>query len=360
MTRVVNFGAGPCTLPLEVLEAARDEFVDYHGAGMSLIEMSHRSAAYDAVHEGAMSLARSVFEVPDDVDVLFLQGGASLQFAMVPMNLLHGGAAGGYVVTGTWGRTARADAAHHGAVYTAWSGEDGGFVRVPDPGEIAVSAGTRYLHVTSNETINGVRFPDFPDVGVPLVADMSSDFVSRRIPWDRFDLVYGGAQKNLGPAGVTVVFVRSSTLEGTNRDLAAYLRYDVHRTARSLYNTPPVFAVYMMGKVLQWMADRGGLDAIEAAAAEKAGILYGAIDASGGFYRNPVVPEHRSLMNVVFRLPSAELEAAFLAGAAPRRLSGLKGHRSVGGVRASIYNAMPVDGVAALAAYMADFRAANE
>ncbi len=326
---------------------------------MSLIEMSHRSAAYDAVHEETTALVRSVFGVPDDFDVLFLQGGATLQFAMVPMNLLAEAQRGGYVASGSWGTKAIADAGHHGDVYTAWDGEPHGYARMPSTDEIELRPGTRYLHVTSNETIGGIRMVEWPDVDVPLVADMSSDYVSRPIPWERFDVVYGGAQKNLGPAGTTLVFVRRSVLEHTHRDLASYLRYDVHADARSLMNTPPVFAIWMMGKVMAWMKAEGGLAAMEAHAAEKSGAVYQAIDQSDGFYRSPVEPRDRSHMNVVFRLPTPELEAVFLKEAASRHLVGLKGHRSVGGIRASLYNALPMDAVDALTDHMAEFRAAH-
>lgn len=354
--RAVNFCAGPCTLPLEVLERAQAEFVDFGGAGMSLIEMSHRSPEYEAVHNGAIDLVRTLFALPDDFDVLFLQGGATLQFAMVPINLLGEGAAAGYVVSGSWGRQALADASHHGDAYSAWSGEDGGFTRMPAATEVAVRPDTRYVHVTSNETIHGIRMVDWPETDVPLVGDMSSDYLSRPIPWKRFDVVYGGAQKNLGPAGLTIVFVRRSVLEETRRDLAAYLRWDIHAGKNSLYNTPPVFAIYMMGKTLQWIEERGGLAAMEAAAIERAGLIYRAIDDSDGYYRSPVDPAARSLMNVVFRLPDEASEARFLAGAEERRMLNLKGHRSVGGIRASLYNAMPISGVEALASYMESFR----
>ncbi len=354
--RAVNFCAGPCTLPLTVLEEAQAEFVDYAGSGMSLIEMSHRSPEYDAVHDQALALVRSLFAVPDEFDVLFLQGGATLQFAMVPLNLLSSGRSAGYVVSGSWGKRAIEDAMHHGDAYPAWSGQESGFTRMPRPGEVEVRPDSRYLHVTSNETIHGVRMTDWPDAGLPLVGDMSSDYLSRPIPWDRFDVVYGGAQKNLGPAGLTIGFVRRSVLADPNRDLAAYLRWDIHADKNSLYNTPPVFAIYMMGKTLQWIESQGGLPAMESAATDRAGLIYRTIDDSDGYYRSPVDPSARSLMNVVFRLPDEDAEAQFLAEAKQRRLLNLKGHRSVGGIRASLYNAMPMSGVEALASFMDSFR----
>lgn len=357
--RVHNFCAGPCTLPLPVLEEAQEEFVDYHGEGMSLIEMSHRAKAYDEVHQEAMGLAMEVFEAPDDFGVMFIQGGATLQFAMVPMNILHEDEKGAYVNSGTWAKGAITDAKPHANIYTAWDGTDCNFSRMPLPDEIHIEPNTRYLHVTSNETIGGIRMAEWPDVDVPLVADMSSDYMSRRIPWDRFDLVYGGAQKNLGPAGMSIVFIRKSILENTNRNLARYLRYDVHLDKDSLFNTPPVFAIYMVGKVLRWMKARGGLSVIEGEAARKAAMLYGLMDASEGYFSSPVEPASRSHMNVVFRLPSEELEKKFLAEAEQADLVNLKGHRSVGGCRASIYNALPTESVAALTAFMKDFRDSN-
>lgn len=357
--RVANFCAGPCTLPLSVLEEAQKEFVDFNNAGMSLFEMSHRAKDYDIVHNEAMTLAKEVYGVPEDFEVAFIQGGATLQFAMVPMNLLKDGQKGAYMNTGTWGGKAIKDGAHHGDIYTAWDGKEENFTRMPETSEIKLQPGTRYLHVTSNETIGGIRFVDFPEVDVPLVVDMSSDYMSREVPWDKFDLVYGGAQKNLGPAGMGVVFVRKSILEETNRNLAAYLRYDIHCSKDSLYNTPPVFAIYMMGKVMKWVKESGGLQAMNDLAVARSTALYNAIDNSDGYYNCPVSKAHRSLMNVVWRLPNEELEAKFVAEAKANDMTNLKGHRSVGGCRASIYNAMPMSGVEKLAEFMADFRKNN-
>ena len=351
-----NFCAGPCTLPVGVLEEMRDEFLDYRGAGLSLIEMSHRSAEYDAVHQEARRLALEVFEAPEDFDVLFIQGGAILQFGMVAMNLLRPGRCAGYVNTGAWAKGAIADARHYGEVYTAWDGAGDGYARTPDDSEIEVRDGTRYLHVTSNETIGGIRFPGFPVVDVPLVADVSSEMMARRIPWERFDLVYGGVQKNLGPAGMAMVFIRKSAATPASGSIARYLRYDVHLDKESLFNTPPMFTIAMAGKVLKWMKAKGGLDVIEREAAEKAAILYRQIDESEGFYSCPVDPASRSHMNVVFRLADEALEGKFLAEAESADLLNLKGHRSVGGCRASLYNAMPREGVEALADFMHRFR----
>ena len=357
--RVHNFCAGPCTLPLEVLEEAQQEFVDFHGAGMSLIEMSHRSGEYDAVHMQALALAREVFKVPEDFEVLFLQGGAMLQFSMVPMNLLKAGQKGAFVGSGSWASGAFKDAQKYGDCYLAWDGSDDGYVSMPGSEQIQLQDNTRYLHVTSNETIGGIRMAEWPDVGVPLVVDMSSDYMSRSVPWEKFDLVYGGAQKNLGPAGAAIVFIRKSVVADCNTDIGTYLQYGVHASKNSLVNTPPVFTIYMIGKVLKWMKASGGLGVIEQRAAEKSGRLYATIDNSNGWYNCPVSVDHRSHMNVVFRLPSEELEKKFLSEADAAGMKNLKGHRSVGGCRASIYNAMPMAGVAALTAFMENFQKDN-
>ncbi len=354
--RVFNFSAGPSTLPLAVLEEVQAEFVDYRGHGMSIVEMSHRSAPYESVHRSAVHLLRELFGVPEAFDVIFIQGGATMQFGMLAMNLLTDGSKGAYVDAGAWSSKALDDGSHHGEVYSAWSGRTIGYVRVPDTGEVAIRENTRYLHVTSNETIGGVQFKEWPDVPVPLVADMSSDFMSRPIPWHRFDVVYGGVQKNLAPAGLALVFVRRSTLEHTRHDLAAYFRYDVHASKGSMHNTPPVFPIYVMEKVLRWMRDQGGLPAMEAAAELRSGLIYQTIDESGSFYVGPVEPASRSNTNIVFRIADRALESHFVEEAAARGMSGLKGHRSVGGCRASVYNAMPQAGVEALCEFMVDFQ----
>lgn len=356
--RAHNFGAGPCTLPTSVLEEAKEELLDCNGSGMSVMEMSHRSPDYDAIHREALDLTRRVSGAPDEFRILFIQGGATLQFGMVPQNLLVDGARAGHVMSGSWAERAHADAAIVGDAYVAW---DGGpdYRAMPDPASIEVADGTRYLHVTTNETIGGIRMVDFPDLGVPLVADMSSEYLARPVDWRLFDLVYGGVQKNLAPAGMAVVFVRRSVLENVRSDLPAYLRYGWHDDSDSLANTPPMFTIYLMGKVLAGIEDMGGIEALERVSAEKAERVYAVIDGSDGFYRNPVDRRHRSHMNVVFRLPSDELEMAFLAEAKKRRMVGLKGHRSVGGIRASLYAALPMKSVDALVEFMESFAAGN-
>ena len=354
-----NFSGGPCTLPVEVLEQAQQEFVDYQGAGMSLIEMSHRGEHFKAVAGDASKLAMEIFQAPDDFSVLFIQGGAMLQFSMIPMNLLHEGGKGAYIHSGAWAKGAIADGACHGEIYTAWDGADCDYTRMPKSSEIALQDNTRYLHITTNETIGGVRFAEWPEVEVPLIGDVSSEYMARPIPWDKFDLVYGGAQKNLGPSGMAVVFVRKSILERTNRNIGRYLRYDIHEASGSMFNTPPVFPIYMFSKVLKWMKKEGGLAAMERNAIKKSTLLYATIDDSDDYYRCPVERASRSHMNVVFRLPNEELERKFLAEAGADDLMNLDGHRSVGGCRASIYNAMPMAGVEALTEFMTRFMKNN-
>ncbi len=357
--RVFNFGAGPCTLPLSVLEEAQAEFTNYMDSGMSVIEMSHRGKQYDKTHLEAIADTREVFGVPNDFEVIFVQGGATLQFSMIPMNLLNEGEKAAYICSGEWGNKAYEDALIYGNAYKAWDGESINYVRMPENKELKLEPGTRYLHITTNETIGGIRIIDWPKVNVPVVADMSSDFMSRPIPWEIFDLVYGGVQKNLGPSGMAVVFIRKSILEKCNKKLGAYLKYTTHVKSNSLYNTPPVFPIYILGKVMKWMKKQGGLKGIEKMADEKAAIIYDVIDASNGYYRNPMNKAHRSVMNIVFRLPTEELEEKFVKEATGAGMIGLKGHRSVGGCRSSCYNALPKEGALFLAKFMTKFQTQN-
>jgi len=360
VNRIFNFSAGPCTLPLPALEEAQAEFLDYHGRGMSILEMSHRSAEYDAVHAEAMDLVRRLYGLPDGYKVLFLGGGATLQFAMVPLNLMGPGGTCDFTVTGAWSKKAYADARKVGNVNVVFDGSADDFMSLPDPASLSATPGAAYFHLTSNETIGGVQWKDWPDTGdVPLVCDMSSDFVSRRIPVGRFGLIYAGAQKNAGPAGTSIVIVREDLLARTPETLPAYLGYATHAPKDSMYNTPPVFAIYMVMKTLKWLEDLGGLEAAERLAAERAGLLYGAIGKDAGFYRCPVREDARSVMNIVWRLPDEALAKRFVAEALEAGMSGLKGHRSVGGCRASVYNAMPVEGAKALADFMGEFARRN-
>jgi phosphoserine aminotransferase len=356
MARIFNFNPGPATLPLSVLEKARDQFVDFKGKGMSLVEMSHRGKDYDEVHHRAMGLIAELLGLPASFKVLFLGGGATLQFGMVPLNFLAGGKSADYTLTGSWAKKAVSDAKKVGKVNLVFDGTADGFMSLPDPAAVKATPGAAYLHLTSNETISGTQWQSFPDAGeVPLVADMSSDFLSRRVPVERFGLIYAGAQKNLGPAGTTVVLLREDMLAKVNPNLPAYLNYKNHWDDDSLYNTPPAFAIWLIALTLEWLKALGGIEAAEKLAAERATLIYGAADASGGFYRCPVASHCRSRMNIVFRLPSEDLEKQFIEETSKNGLAGLKGHRSVGGCRASVYNAMPVEGARRLAELMTAF-----
>jgi len=360
VSRSWNFYAGPATLPLSALERARDELVEWEGTGMSVMETSHRSKEYDAVHLEAMDLFRELLKLDDDHSVLFLQGGASTQFAMIPMNFIPPRGSADYVITGSWSQKAIKEAGIVAAGRVAGSSEVDGFTRIPKQAELDLDPNGAYVHITSNNTIKGTQFHDFPDTGdVPLVADMSSDMLWRPFDANGFGLVYAGAQKNLGPSGVTVVIVSRSWVERANSDIPSMLSYATHVAKDSLYNTPPTFAIYMVRNVLRWIKDLGGLDAMETRNRLKAERLYGVIAALPDFYRCPVEPESRSVMNVVWRLPSEELEAKFVADAQKEGMFGLKGHRSVGGCRASIYNAMEPAGIETLAQFMESFARTN-
>jgi phosphoserine aminotransferase len=363
---VYNFNAGPAILPRAVLERAQAELFDYQGRGMSILEMSHRSKEYEALSAGAERRIKQLLGLDDAYHVLFLQGGASLQFAMVPLNLLPPGASADYILTGVWAEKAYEEAAAIGGARVAASAREGQYRAVPLAAETALDPAAAYVHITTNETIQGVQWHEPPEVGGrPLVADMSSDILSGPLDGRRFALIYAGAQKNLGPAGVTVVVVRQSFLDqavaagAPGRHVPTMLSYATHLKNRSLYNTPAVFAVYMLDLVLGWIEEIGGLAAVAERNRRKAEALYGAIDASGGFYRGHAEPAHRSRMNVTFRLPAAELEQQFVSEAAAAGMVGLAGHRSVGGVRASIYNAMDLEGPQALAEFMAEFLRRN-
>lgn len=359
MKRIFNFSAGPCTLPLEVLQQAQEQFVDYQGSGMSLIEMSHRGKIVDGVHNQALALMKELLGVPDTHQVLFLGGGATLQFSMVPMNLLHGGKSADYANSGAWAKKAIADAKLLGKVNVTFDDKASNYSTLPDPGAVEVSEGAAYYHLTSNETIGGIQWQGWPTLGVPLVADMSSDIMSREIPFEKFGLIYAGAQKNIGPAGVSVVIIRKDVLEACPDGLPVYLGYKGHAKENSMLNTPPVFQIWIIKLVLEWLKGKGGLAWASEMAKKRSGVLYDAIAGHGAFYRSPVDAKVRSTMNVVWRLPSEELEAKFVAEAKAAGFDGLKGHRSVGGIRASIYNAMPLEGVTGLAGFMADFAKKN-
>ena len=356
--RVHNFGAGPAILPLPVLEQVQAELLDHAGTGMSVMELSHRSAAFKEIIEQAEADLRALLDLSSDYAVLFLQGGASLQFAMVPANLRPAGASADYVLTGSWSKAAIKEAAKGGSVRTVGSTESSGFDRIPSQGELDFDPKAAYAHFTSNNTIYGTQWTTEPKApsGVPLVCDASSDVLSRPVEIQRYGLLYAGAQKNLGPAGIAVVVIRKDQLERTPGGLPALLDYRLMAEKQSLYNTPPTLVVHVVGRVLKWLRDLGGLAEIGRRNEAKAGLLYDAIDASGGFYCGHAQKESRSRMNVTFRLGSEELEQEFLKEAGAADLAGLKGHRSVGGLRASIYNACPIESVQALVEFMADFK----
>ena len=361
MTRVFNFSAGPATLPEEVLQQAADEMLDWHGSGQSVMEMSHRGEEFIEIAEAAEADLRTLLAIPDNYTVLFLQGGASLQFEMMPMNLMGDTADGAptadYIHTGDWAKKAIKAARGLGGVNIAASAEDRSFTYVPPQRDWRLSNDAAYVHYTANETINGVEFGWTPDVGdVPLISDMSSNLLSRPLDMQRFGLIYAGAQKNIGPAGLALVIVRDDLIGLGEPTPPAMLDYATHVKARSMYNTPPTYAVYVAGLVFQWLLETGGLAAVEQRNIAKSALLYDYIDNSD-CYVNPVEKADRSRMNVPFRLTDPDLEADFLAGAAKHDLVELKGHRSVGGMRASLYNAMPIEGVQVLVDYMAEFAA---
>ena len=357
--RVFNFNPGPAVLPLEVLEQAQAELLDFKGTGMSVMEISHRSKEFEAVIQTAEADLRELYGIPANYKVMFLQGGASLQFAMLPMNLRPAGASADYIVTGTWSKTAIKEAQKLGAARAAANTEKEGFKGLP--ASLDLDPNAAYLHFTSNETIHGVEFftEPTPPAGVPLVCDCSSDFISHPVDVSKYALLYAGAQKNAGPAGVVVVVAREDMLERTPANLPVMLDYKALAASGSLHNTPPAFAIYMVGLVFQWAKKMGGLAAIEKTNRQKAGAIYTAIDQSGGFYRGHALPDARSLMNIPFRLPSEELEDTFAKEAKKNDLIGLKGHRSVGGMRASIYNAMTIQGAEALVQFMKEFQKKN-
>jgi phosphoserine aminotransferase len=358
--RIYNFSAGPAVLPEAVLKQAQHDLWNIGGTGIGILEHSHRGKLFEKVIAEAEQDCRELAGIPDNYRVLFLQGGASLQFAMVPMNLLPKGATADYLVTGVWSQKAVKEAKLVGAVHEAASSKDQNFCYIPGPDQIKYSAKPAYVHLTTNNTIYGTQWQAEPAVpaGVPLVADTSSDMFSRPIDVTRYGLIYAGAQKNLGPSGAVLVIIRDDLVEAGNKELPTMLQYRTHAGEGSMYNTPPTFGIYVMGRVFKWIREFGGLRAIAEHNAEKAKILYDYLDQSD-FFRGAARPDSRSLMNVCFRAPTEELEARFVAEATKRGLDGLKGHRSAGGMRASIYNAFPKQGVSALVNFMKEFERAN-
>ncbi|HPN38204.1 MAG TPA: 3-phosphoserine/phosphohydroxythreonine transaminase [Melioribacteraceae bacterium] len=359
--RVFNFSAGPAVLPEEVLLQAQKDFVCYPGAGMSVMEMSHRGKVYDGIIKAAEKDLRTLLNIGDDYAVLFLQGGATLQFSMVPLNLMPPVNKADYLVTGVWSKKAVKEAKRVGTVNISATSEADNFNHLPAESEFKFDPEAAYVHFTSNNTIYGTQFKKEPEVGnVPLVCDASSDFLYKMLDINKYGVIYAGAQKNMGPAGATVVIIKKSLLERSSDSLHTYLNYKIHAENESMYNTPSTFTIYIMGLVFKWLLNMGGLDVMHKRNIEKAGILYNFMDESDGYYKGTVInKEDRSLMNVTFRLPSEELEKKFLAESAVKGFSGLKGHRSVGGIRASIYNAFPTEGVVKLVEFMKEFKANN-
>jgi len=359
MNRVINFASGPAVLPLEVLEKAKEQMLDYNGTGMSVMEMSHRSSTYTEIIEKTEADFREIMSISDDYAVLFLQGGASLQFAMVPMNLMVTYKKADYVNSGVWSSSAIKEAKKFGEITVIASSEDKNFTYYPSVRRDMLSKEADYVHITTNNTIYGTKCSVFPDTGdIPLVADMSSNIMSERIDVNRFGLIYAGAQKNLGPSGLTVVILRKDLAKKIPGNLPVMLNYNTHIEKGSMYNTPPTYAIYIMGLVLEWAKKLGGLDVLEKMNREKAAILYDAIDGSK-LFKSPVVPEDRSLMNVVFVSGNPDIDKKFISDAKKEGLVSLGGHRSVGGLRAGLYNAMPKEGVLALADFIRRFDKEN-
>ena len=359
MTRVFNFSAGPAALPPSVLQQAADEMLDWHGSGMSVMEMSHRGKEFISIANEAEALLRELLVIPANYKVLFMQGGAIAENAIVPMNMLRGKSSADYIDTGEWSKKSIKEAKKYGAVNVAASAADSGYTTIPARDTWQLDANAAYVHICSNETIGGVEYHFTPDVGaVPLVADMSSSILSRPLDVSKYGLIYGGAQKNIGPAGLTIVIVREDLLGGALPCTPSAFDYKVVADNESMYNTPPTYAIYIAGLVFKWLQAQGGLPAIEAHNRTKAALLYDYLDTTS-FYSAPVAKDCRSLMNVPFKLVDDKLDGAFLKGAEARQMVQLKGHRAVGGMRASIYNAMPVEGVHALVDYMRDFERSN-
>ena len=357
--RIFNFAAGPAVLPLPVLEEAQRDLVALPGVGMSVMEISHRSKTFEAIISNAEADMRTLAGIPDNYKVVFLQGGASLQFSMVPMNLLSPGATADYIITGDWAKKAMKEAKKVGATHVAATTEDGNFKRIPKQSELKLTSGAAYVHMTSNNTIHGTEWQYLPEVGVtPLVCDASSDILSRPIDVPKYGLIYAGAQKNLGPSGVTVVIVREDLLARSQDSLPTMLNLKTQAENGSMYNTPPTFGVYILGLVMKWLIGIGGLKAIDAINARKASALYAELDRTE-FWRPHADKDSRSRMNITFRLGTEELENKFAKEATAAGLDGLKGHRSVGGIRASVYNAFPEEGITALVQFMREFEKKN-
>lgn len=360
MKKAFNFNAGPAALPESVLQEAQEHLINFNHTGMSLMELSHRSKEYEAVHNEAKELLTSLLSIPDNYEILFLQGGASLQFTMVPMNLLSKNKIAYYSLTGVWAEKALKEASKIGEAGIVNSSKETNFSYIPDPDQIVVPEDAAYLHITSNNTIYGTQWSTFPtDLSVPLIADMSSDILSKPIDVSKFGIIYAGAQKNLGPSGVTVVIIRKDLIK-PDSSLPTMLSYDTHAKSNSLFNTPPTLGIYILSLVLKWVKEQGGVNEIAAINEKKAQLLYDVIDESNGFYKGHAYKDSRSKMNVTFTLQSEEQTKTFLQQTKDAGFVGLNGHRSIGGCRASIYNAVPLENVIELASFMRNFQKSNQ
>jgi phosphoserine aminotransferase len=357
--RIYNFSPGPAVLPLEVLEQAAIDIVNFQNTGIGIAEISHRSKEFIKVAENTEALLRELFDIPNNYKVLFLQGGASSQFFMIPMNLLAAGKKASYLNTGVWSKKAIKEAKLFGEIEIPYSSEEQKFNRVPVNGEYTFAKDSEYVYFVSNNTIYGTQFKEFPKTDKMLISDMSSDILSRKVDVSKFGLIFAGAQKNLGPAGVTIVIIREDLLDRSPENIPTMLKYKTHAEKDSMFNTPPCFAIYIVGEVLKWLKKNGGIAAMEKVNIEKAALVYAAIDESSSYYRGHAEPASRSLMNISFNLATPELEGKFIAEATKIGLNGLKGHRSIGGCRASIYNAFPLEGVVKLVDFMKKFKENN-
>ncbi|MDP8229108.1 MAG: 3-phosphoserine/phosphohydroxythreonine transaminase [Candidatus Electryoneaceae bacterium] len=358
--RIWNFNPGPAAVPLEVLERVSEGWFNFQGTGMNIMEMSHRSKEFDAIHNETIALVKQILGLDDGWHVMLLQGGASLQFAMAPMNFLGNGRTADYIDTGTWSTKAIKEAKLFGNVNVSFDGKTVDFMRLPTQDELQLTEGAAYVHLTSNNTIKGTQFLTFPDTkGIPIICDMSSDIMSHVIDPAPFGMIYAGAQKNLGPSGVTLVALRDDLYQTANEGITSMLAYSTHITKNSLYNTPPAFGIFVMNRVLQWISENGGLVGMEKRNRTKADLLYGFMDDNSDFYRGPVDKGSRSWMNVCMRLPNEDLEKKFIAEGLVAGFNGLKGHRSVGGIRVSMYNATPPEAIEALVSFMKKFMADN-
>jgi len=357
--RIFNFNAGPSTLPLEVLKIAQEELLEYHGCGMSIMEISHRSPEYDEINDQAITLTRELMGLDDSYHVMFMGGGASTQFAAIPMNFLPVGGTAAYVDTGSWSSKAIKEAKAFGTVHLAGSSKDENYNYIPDINNFDIPAKAAYLHLTSNNTIFGTQYQSFPNLKIPITCDMSSDIMSRQHDFTKFSMIYAGSQKNLGPAGATIIIMKDDFLTTRKENNPTMLNYNTHAEKKSLYNTPPVFSIYIIKLVLEWIKKQGGLAAVEKVNRAKQDYIYNMIDSNTDYFKGTVRKDSRSWMNLTFRLPSEDLEKKFISEAKVAGFGGLKGHRSVGGIRASLYNAMTLEGTQKLVEFMEQFKKNN-